>query len=910
MENAARYLKLSNPETADKLYAEYERLRKRLYTYEGPDEKSSAEEEKRKIRKIFDIFDLDRSGDLDAKEFQELAFLLGETLTLEEVEERIKIIDQDDNGRIDFKEFYDWWISPDHDFLKSSRRTDDLKLLKATLRSRALMRTITRLNEKVANEWEAREANQEAPPLDDISRIHISVNAGKIDSPACSVRIAFEDSAEPAEQLRRELEAKDETSIVISLSFNVKEGVSDFEVGEISGSLKTLLAMAKKESYLANFQIKLLRGNQRVLRLLLLVEKEQLSMFDEIYKFASAIHPRFFSAHLELSHSPRDSLKEELGIHFVAKGEMHKTSLEMLKELLAEDEAAQKLWIWHRSDSGTLGPSKSRTLSLHLLSLLHTLHVDLHLDSFQELLQQWWRDFPTDSPNTPSSPRGWSALTSLIIPPIVRQVIDAEDASGPAWLVADVCQRAARLFDGFPNARWQIGNLAIKMTSEGFDPFALFPSPVELEEAKRMEREMKRELKHSKKKITPGSLSNASIASFESEGDLGSSSESALGEPGIIYHMLLHDEVPQVFSSSLLRGTVEDFIERDNTFCWSANKPFSWFCVDIGKGKRVLARRYRMRYGSTGSFCCPRNWRLEAAARLTHKIDDPASPDWVTLKDHVDDKTLNAPFATGYWDLPPSETGHRYFRVTQTGPNCYQCPPDTEDTWSNVFVASGFEIYGDIWETADDNPEEAPLALGNKTFHVLHDNDTNGIVYYLRSQGVRLHVSSSSIARGQPRDFIKRGEIFCWTQNRPFSWFMVDFGSGRRITPTYYAFRYGSGGSACCPRNWLLQGATLLFDQTFNPDSPDWTTLSTHKNDQTFREPHAIASFPIDDCQESFRYFRIIQTGPNCFTGGSGWKDVLVASGFEIYGTLHSDETSDKSVGSDWSGFDSDDESD
>ena len=79
---------------------------------------------------------------------------------------------------------------------------------------------------------------------------------GKIENPACTVRIAFDDSVESAEQLRKELGAKDEQSIVISTSFNVKEGVSDFELGEVSGSIKTLLAMGKKESYLANYQSK------------------------------------------------------------------------------------------------------------------------------------------------------------------------------------------------------------------------------------------------------------------------------------------------------------------------------------------------------------------------------------------------------------------------------------------------------------------------------------------------------------------------------------------------------------------------------------------------------------------------------------------------------------------------------
>jgi hypothetical protein len=128
----------------------------------------------------------------------------------------------------------------------------------------------------------------------------------------------------------------------------------------------------------------------------------------------------------------------------------------------------------------------------------------------------------------------------------------------------------------------------------------------------------------------------------------------------------------------------------------------------------------------------------------------------------------------------------------------------------------------------------------------LYKNDENGIIFALTEANLRIRVTASSIARGHIRDFIKRGDLHCWTQNKPFSWFAIDFGSKRRVTPNYYCMRYGSGGNSCCPRNWLLQGANELKDKTSNPDSEDWTTLSAHKNDKVCISPRPVLMHSSD----------------------------------------------------------------
>eukprot|EP01114_Cavostelium_apophysatum_P024424 TRINITY_DN955_c0_g1_i10.p1 TRINITY_DN955_c0_g1~~TRINITY_DN955_c0_g1_i10.p1 ORF type:complete len:1320 (+),score=336.17 TRINITY_DN955_c0_g1_i10:1050-5009(+) len=73
-------------------------------------------------------------------------------------------------------------------------------------------------------------------------------------------------------------------------------------------------------------------------------------------------------------------------------------------------------------------------------------------------------------------------------------------------------------------------------------------------------------------------------------------------------------------------------------------------------------------------------------------------------------------------------------------------------------------------------------------------------------------------------------------------------------------------------------------------DSPTWTTLRVHEDDHSISGSHSYCTFPITDCLKAYRYFRVIQTGPNCYDAfgesEDKWSNVLVASGFELYGVL------------------------
>jgi len=109
----------------------------------------------------------------------------------------------------------------------------------------------------------------------------------------------------------------------------------------------------------------------------------------------------------------------------------------------------------------------------------------------------------------------------------------------------------------------------------------------------------------------------------------------------------------------------------------------------------------------------------------------------------------------------------------------------------------------------------------------------------------------------------------------PASWIQVSLGSTRALRATYYALRHG-GIKADYLRSWCLQGSN---------DGRNWTTLRRHVNDTSLQGAFGTASWPIPDCNQSFRNFRVLQTGHN-----SSNNNFLCLSGIELYGDLFEDQ--------------------
>jgi len=296
------------------------------------------------------------------------------------------------------------------------------------------------------------------------------------------------------------------------------------------------------------------------------------------------------------------------------------------------------------------------------------------------------------------------------------------------------------------------------------------------------------------------------------------------------------------------------------------------------------------------------DWKVLYWKRATNNQDPREDPYWDSIMEHTNDPSLDADFAVHTWQITlPAGTSYRAFRVIQTGKNKYQPSKGQKDDWSDVFVVSGFEIFGYL---SDNNMVEATsgsageiMPDGRRKFAYIDNNNRKGIINGLGGYPT-VQVYASSLSPGKSVEgFISNEDVYIWTKNERYSWFAVDLGKGRTAEPTHYMLRYGSGGNYCCPRSWLLQGTNtieVLRELDDPTEDPKWDTLSVHTEDSALDSDWAVHtwSLKLSDSQAEYRAFRIIQTGKNKYkvpTPGQkdSWSDVLVASGFELYGSLY-----------------------
>jgi len=162
--------------------------------------------------------------------------------------------------------------------------------------------------------------------------------------------------------------------------------------------------------------------------------------------------------------------------------------------------------------------------------------------------------------------------------------------------------------------------------------------------------------------------------------------------PGIIWPKRLDTVTPSC--SGVGTGGFRDFLERSNVHCWTTNIPFSWYRVDFGSNTKVLPTHYCLKYGSSGNYCVPRYWKLQGSNDPLVEIEPMNDSLWITLRDHVNDVTFNSDYAWFVFRLYNVREAFRYFRIIQTGKNVYVTQNYGGDSWSDVLVAAGFDLFG------------------------------------------------------------------------------------------------------------------------------------------------------------------------------------------------------------------------
>lgn len=154
-------------------------------------------------------------------------------------------------------------------------------------------------------------------------------------------------------------------------------------------------------------------------------------------------------------------------------------------------------------------------------------------------------------------------------------------------------------------------------------------------------------------------------------------------------------------------------------------------------------------------------------------MDPREDPFWDTLSYHEQDTSLDSDFATHTWDLKiPPGSSYRAFRIIQFSKNKYSTARGQKDEWSNVLVASGFEMYGYLTE----GPTTPPVMTGEigedgrKVFTYTSDLDKKGIIHALGGYP-SVRVYASSLAPGKHiGSFTSQEDVYIWTRNERYSW--------------------------------------------------------------------------------------------------------------------------------------------
>eukprot|EP00475_Leptophrys_vorax_P022175 TRINITY_DN30176_c0_g1_i1.p1 TRINITY_DN30176_c0_g1~~TRINITY_DN30176_c0_g1_i1.p1 ORF type:complete len:1071 (+),score=235.80 TRINITY_DN30176_c0_g1_i1:49-3213(+) len=293
----------------------------------------------------------------------------------------------------------------------------------------------------------------------------------------------------------------------------------------------------------------------------------------------------------------------------------------------------------------------------------------------------------------------------------------------------------------------------------------------------------------------------------------------------------------------------------------------SWFEIDFSP-RSICPTTYTLRHYNSWDFECLRNWRFEGS-------NDGLA--WVTLREHVNDTSLNKAGQSCSWSLFVSQSSHfSRFRILQTEKN---------SSSHHYLALSGFEIYGKLkggegWMIMPSVPEVANI----KSFRHSSDFDTNGLLYYLGSKGLsepwrnpmdlgEVIVTASDLSHDSEKErfFVGRETVRLVTKNKDQSWFVVRF-VNCRVQPSAYTLRHYSSWDTEVLRSWRFEGSQ---------DGRNWDVIRVHENDNGLPNMKGSTHTWFVNSLQFYSHFRVIQTGKN---SNNHWY--LALSGFECYGEV------------------------
>ena len=116
-----------------------------------------------------------------------------------------------------------------------------------------------------------------------------------------------------------------------------------------------------------------------------------------------------------------------------------------------------------------------------------------------------------------------------------------------------------------------------------------------------------------------------------------------------------------------------------------------------------------------------------------------------------------------------------------------------------------------------------------------------------------IEISASSSDFGALSNLFENNGTFFGTKNDKDSWIQFDF-KNRRISLSAYSIRGLGGVKFHTIRSWKLVGSN---------DKKEWTEIDTEWDIDALNGKYHAATFPVRPQSQPFRYFRIMQAGPN-----------------------------------------------
>jgi len=279
---------------------------------------------------------------------------------------------------------------------------------------------------------------------------------GPFETPACGAVLSYSFSPDDARQYRKQYQAKDKGALV-SLYLTIKEGVDDFELGELAGNLRNILLMTKHNYHCADFKIQVVREDgEGTFKITLIFEHN--SSMEHLTGILTGFQIQRLDAQLELSEAPLDEASNEfIRARASLSTLVHRSAVDFVRAIMSDGEEQR--------------PNGQVSDLIALFSALRDVDLNLRFDDVGDLFHQAFSEVPV------GDLRGWPTA-KVLAAGVLRNGLSKKDEADAVLLSAYA--NVKKYLRGLASLRFQIGSNIFKLKCSNLDIIAFLPTVVEL----------------------------------------------------------------------------------------------------------------------------------------------------------------------------------------------------------------------------------------------------------------------------------------------------------------------------------------------------------------------------------------------------------------------------------------------